>query len=100
MYIFLFCQHELPLLKHSEEDCRADFVLRKDARLNYPGACSPELQSVMQILTECLLKWDTKTKTPKRKGIIGTVQAFAGADEEEGPKTLHQHWQTWVEEIN
>ena len=26
--------------------------------------------------------------------------AFAGADEEQGQKTLHQHWQIWVEEIN
>ena len=44
-------QHELPLLKGSEEDCIADFVLRKDARISYPGACSLEFQSVMQILT-------------------------------------------------
>jgi hypothetical protein len=28
------------------------------------------------------------------------VWAFAGADEEQGQKTLHQHWQIWVEEIN
>ncbi len=38
--IFLFSWHELPLLKCSEEDCLADFVLRKDARLNNTGACS------------------------------------------------------------
>jgi hypothetical protein len=97
---FLFSQHELPLLKCSEEDCLADFVLRKDARLNNPGACSLEFQSGLQILTECMLKWDTKTKTLTGKGILSTVQAFASADEEQGQKTLHQHWQTWVEEIN
>ena len=82
-------QHELPSLKGSEEDCIADFVLRKDARISYPGACSLEFQSVMQILTECLLRWDTKTQTAKGKGILGTVVAFAGADEEQGRKTLH-----------
>ena len=54
----------------------------------------------MQILTECMLTWDTKTKTSKGKGIVGTVWAFAGADEEQGWKTLHRHWQIWVEEIN
>ncbi len=54
----------------------------------------------MQILTERMLKWDTKTKTWTGKGILGTVRAFAGADEEQGQKTLHQHWQIWVEEIN
>jgi hypothetical protein len=61
------------LLKCSEEDCLADFVLRKDARLNNPGACSLEFQDVMQMLTEHMLKWDTKTKTSTGKGILGTV---------------------------
>jgi hypothetical protein len=28
------------------------------------------------------------------------VIAFAGADEEQDHKTLHQHWQIWVKEIN
>jgi len=84
-----FIQHDLPSLKCSEEDCLADFVLRRDARINNPGACSLEFQSVMQILTESLLKWDNKTLTSKGKGILGTVIAFAGADEEQGCKTLH-----------
>ncbi len=77
------------MLKCSEQDRLADFVLRKDARLNIPGACSLEFQSVMQILTEHMLKWDTKTKTSTGKGILGTVRAFAGDDEEQGRKTLH-----------
>jgi hypothetical protein len=105
MHISLSCyhcmyQHELPSLKGSEEVCIANFVLQKDARISYPGSCSLEFQSVMQILTEYLLRWDTKTQTSKGKGILGTVISFAGADEEQGGKTLHQHWQTWVKEIN
>ena len=47
-----------------------------------------------------MLKWDTKTKTSIGKGIIGTVQAFVGANEEQNWKTLHRHWQIWVEELN
>jgi hypothetical protein len=78
-------------LKCTEDECLADFVLRKDAKLKNPGACSLEFQSVMQILTELMLKWDIKTKTSKGKGILGTVWAFAGADKEQGQKTLHQH---------
>ncbi len=54
----------------------------------------------MQILTEPMLKWDTKTKTSTGKEILGTVRSFASADEEQGQKTLHQHWQICVEEIN
>ncbi len=46
----------------------------------------------MQILTECMLKWDIKSKSSTGKGILGTVQALAGADKEQGRKTLHQHW--------
>ena len=47
-----------------------------------------------------LAKWDTKTQSTKGKGILGTVIAFAGADEEQGRKTLHRHWQIWVKEID
>ncbi len=47
-----------------------------------------------------MLKWDTKTQTSTGKSILGTVIAFAGADEEQGCKTLHRHWQIWIEEID
>jgi hypothetical protein len=59
------------LLKWSEEDCLADFVLRKDARLNNPGACSLLFWSVMLISTELMLKWDTKTKLQQEKEYLG-----------------------------
>jgi hypothetical protein len=95
-----FYQHGLPDLKSSDEDCLADFVLRRDTRIRYPGACSLEFQSIMQILTKCMLRWDTKTQSSKGKGILGTVLAFTGADEEQGRKTLHRHWQIWVQELN
>ncbi len=86
---FILCsQHDLPNLKCSEEDCLADFVLRRDTRLKYPGACSLEFQSVMQILTKCMVRWDTKTQSSRGKGILGTVLAFFGADEEQGRKIL------------
>jgi hypothetical protein len=57
-------------------------VLCRDVTIKYLGAFSLEFQSVMQISTECLLKWDTKRQTSKGKGILGTVLAFAGLDEE------------------
>jgi hypothetical protein len=70
------------------------------ARLKNPGACSLEFQSVMQILTECLLRWDNKTRTSKGKGILGTVKEFTAADEEQGRKTQHRHWQIWIKEMS
>jgi hypothetical protein len=83
IYLFLF-QHGLPNLKCSEEDCLADFVLQRDTRLQYPGACPLKFQSFMQILTKCMLRWDTKTQSSTGKVILG-------ADEERGCKTLHWH---------
>jgi hypothetical protein len=68
--------------------------------MKYPGACSLEFQSVMQILSKIMLRWDIKTQSSKGKGILGTVLAFLGADEEQGRKTLHRHWQIWVQELN
>ena len=79
----VICSHHvLPNLKCSEEDCLADFVLQRDTQLKYPGACLLEFQSVMQKLTKCMLRWDTKTQSSQGKGILGTVLAFFGADEE------------------
>ncbi len=54
----------------------------------------------MKIFNECILLWDTKKKKSLGKGILGTVVAFSAADEEQGRKTLHRHWQIWVKEIN
>ena len=68
--------------------------------MKYPGACLFEFQIVMQILTKCMLRWDTKIQSSRGKGILGTVVAFFGADEEQGCKTLHRHWQIWVQELN
>ncbi len=47
-----------------------------------------------------MLKWDIKSKSSTGKRILGTVRAFAGADEEQGRKTLHQYWKIWVEDIS
>ena len=48
---------------------------------------------------ECMLQWDVKKKTKRGKGILGTVVAFSAADDEQGRKKLHRHWQIWVTEI-
>jgi hypothetical protein len=37
-------------------------------------------------------------KKTKQSGILGKVIAFAPAHEEQGRKTLHSHWQIWVQE--
>ena len=56
----------------------------------------------MQIVTEVLLQWDVKKQQSRTKkgGILGKLLAFVRADEEQGRKTLHSHWQIWVEKLN
>jgi hypothetical protein len=54
----------------------------------------------MQIIMDCMLRWDSKKQTSKGKGILGRGLAFSAADEEQGRKTLHGHWQILVEEID
>ena len=53
--------------------------------------CFLDFQSVMQILTECMLEWDIKSKSSTEKGILGTVRAFAGTDKKQGRTTFHRH---------
>ena len=56
----------------------------------------------MQIVTEVLLQWDVKKQQSRTEkgGILGKLLAFVRADEEQGRKTLHSHWQIWVEQLN
>ena len=54
----------------------------------------------MDIFTTILLKWDCKTKTSTGRGILGTVNAFFAADEEQGWKTLHRNSPVWIEEMD
>ena len=59
-----------------------------------------EYQQVIQIFIDCMLQWDSKKQEPKGKGILGRVIAFAPAHEEQGRRTLHSHWQVWVEDLS
>ena len=73
--------------------------MRRKNCLLYPGACSLEYQSLMQIVLECLFNWDSKNQKG-RDGIVGIVEAFCRADEEQGRGSLHSHWLIWIARIN
>jgi hypothetical protein len=76
LFIFCFNKHDIPSLKCSDQECIANFQLQKDIRLNHPGACSLEFQNGIQIIMDCMLRWDSKKQTSKGKGILGTVLDF------------------------
>ena len=67
----------------SDEDCVQDFLLRRDARIRYPGACSLEYQSVVQIALKVLFGWDSD-KRQGSEGVFGELIAYAIGHEEQG----------------
>ena len=85
------------------EICDADFKLRSKQRTTYPGACALVYESLMQIVIECLLGWNSEEQRGGHiggEGIFSTLEAWARTDEEQGRKTLHGHWLLWVRNIN
>lgn len=76
-------QTPLPPIDSSDAECLADLTLRKRVRKQYPGACSLEFQSSMQIALETLFGWNPGRRKGKR-GLFGIVEAFCRADEEQG----------------
>eukprot|EP00986_Skeletonema_menzelii_P016993 scaffold16882_cov138-Skeletonema_menzelii.AAC.1 len=85
----------LPPIDSSDAECLADLTLRRRIRKQYPGACSLEFQSSMQIALETLLGWNPGRQKGKR-GLFGIVEAFCRADEEQGRGSLHAHWLVWI----
>ena len=58
-----------------------------------------EYQSMMQIVLECLFGWDDKNQQGN-EGILGVLDAFCRADEEQGRGDLHSHWLLWISGMN
>ena len=71
-------------------------VMRKNIRSTCHGACALEYRSAVEILLECLFGWDIKRKEG-RKGILGKLIAYTVGHEEQARKTLHGHWNIWVD---
>ena len=92
---FFISKYTLPSLDATEEECIADFTLRKETRLDFPGACSLYFEGVMQIVLEVLLGWDSKEQRGTEDGIMGELDAWGMAVEEQARKTLHSHWLLW-----
>ena len=89
----------MPSLDATEEECIADFTLRKEIRLDFPGACSLYFDGVMQIVLEVLLGWNSKEQKGTEDGIMGELDAWGMAVEEQARKTLHSHWLLWSKRL-
>lgn len=47
-------QFHLGLLKYTDSECIADFTLRKETRLQYPGTYALEYESIVQVILKVL----------------------------------------------
>jgi hypothetical protein len=82
-------QLTMPTLHCSDSELIADFQIRKKTRLMYPGACSLEYQSIVQIALKILFGWDSVNQKGL-DGIIGQLLAYAIAHEEQGVNTIYK----------
>ena len=91
--IKLFLNHKMVILPQNMEqnECIADLLFRSKLRLDNPGACSREYNSIMQIIMECLIGWNFKFKKQTSLGIFGKVFGWCDTTEEQARFTLHSH---------
>ena len=90
-------EHLLPDIGHILDDdmCLLDFNARKKWRVNYPGACVTEYESMIQIVIRILIGWHDD-KHEGTNGIFGIPQAYADCCEEQARYTLHSHISAWI----
>jgi hypothetical protein len=81
----------LPQMNMEQNECIADLLFRSKLRLDNPGACAREYNSIMQIIMECLIGWNFKLKKQKSLGIFGKVFGSCNTTEEQARFTLHSH---------
>ena len=56
-------------------------------------------EGVMQIVLEILLGWNSKEQRGTEDGIMGELDAWGMAVEEQARKTLHSHWLLWSKRL-
>ena len=80
----------------SDEQIIADFKLRSETRLKYPGLCAEEYERIVHLVIKHLFNWDVKQQRSNGIGIFAEILAFALATEEQGRKSLHGHFLLFV----
>jgi hypothetical protein len=81
----------LPQTNMKKNECNADLLFRSKLKLDNPGVCAGEYNSIMQIFMECLIGWNFKLKKQKSLGIFGKVFGWHDYTEEQARFTIHSH---------
>ncbi|MGB8699100.1 MAG: DUF6570 domain-containing protein [Thermosynechococcaceae cyanobacterium] len=87
---------EVDVNKLSDDQIIADFKLRSEIRVKYPGLCAEEYERIVHLVIKHLFNWDMKEQKSKGKGLFAEILAFTLATEEQGRKTLHGHFLLFV----
>jgi hypothetical protein len=85
----------------SDPECLADFKFRSECRVEHPGLCAEEYETVLKLVIKHLVGWDDDLGSSNGEGgIFGKPEAYAVATEEQGRKTLHMHILVWIKNWN
>ena len=60
-------------------------------RIDNPGACAREYNSITQIIMETLIGWNVKKQRQSSFGIFGEVSGWCDTTEEQARYSLHSH---------
>jgi hypothetical protein len=71
---------------------------RTKLRIKQPGIAAMAFEHILDIIIETVIGWDTATNEGKI-GLFGKVIAFTSTIEEQGRRTLHVHFQIWIEKF-
>ncbi len=88
---------QLPSIHMAKEILAMNFNLRKNLRVQFPGACAKTFDSLLHILISDLFGW--KSNGQRYKSIIGKILAWTYGVEEQAKTTLHAHIIIWVFEF-
>jgi hypothetical protein len=91
----------LPDTSFSDEDCIMDYKLRCEQCTTFPGASAFDFAAILDIVIADILGWDEDAGIAfPDGGAFGKINAFSGAVEEQGRKTLHAHMLLYIKELS
>eukprot|EP00978_Attheya_sp_CCMP212_P015250 scaffold39271_cov59-Attheya_sp.AAC.3 len=75
--------------------------MRCEQRRMYPGASAFDFSAILNIVISDILGWDEDQRCSfPHGGAFGKIDAFSGAVEEQGRKTLHCHMLIYIKDLS
>jgi hypothetical protein len=90
----------LPQMDMDPSDCIADLLYGSKLRIDNPGACAREYNSIMQIIMESLIGWNFDLRKQTSLVIFGKVVGWCDTTEEQARFSLHSHVLLFIAEFD